>query len=132
MFYNELLFFNTATPHVRFASNFALVKIAELLESKGMNPEVAMIRAQKVFAGESEKASLYLHNLQGFFDVKVMQKVYDYIAHKALFQEELLFSSYDQMLRMLQQSYTTALSEEELRQLRHISEANRYGIALVR
>ena len=61
-----------------------------------------------------------------------MQKVYDYIAHKALFQEELLFSSYDQMLRMLQQSYTTALSEEELRQLRHISEANRYGIALVR
>jgi len=129
---NEILFFNTPTIHLRFASNFAFEKISDLLQAKGMNPEIAMIRAQKVFASEGEKASLYLHNLQRSFDANIMQKVYQYIAHKALFQEELSFSSYDQMLRMMQQVYRTSMSEEELRQLRRISQANHYGIALVR
>jgi len=129
---NEILFFNTPTIHVRFASNFAFLKIAELLEAKGMNPEMAMTRAQEVFAVESEKASLYLHNLQSSFGLKVMQKVYNFIAHKALFQEVFSFSSYDQVLGMIQQSYSFNLNEQELRGIRRVCEANRYNIALVR
>lgn len=128
---NEILFFNTPTIHLRFASNFAFEKISDLLQAKGMNPEIAMIRAQEVFASEGEKASLYLHNLQRSFNKEVMQKIYAYIANKALFQEEFSFSSYDQILRMMQQVHSVSLSEQELRELRHISQANHYGIALV-
>jgi len=129
---NDILFLNTPTIHLRYASNFAFEKIADLLQAKGMNPEVAIIRAQQVFAHEGEKASLYLQNLQRSFGTDVMQKVYDYIARKALFQEQFSFSSYDQMLRMMQQVYSTSLNEEELKQLRHVSKANSYGISLVR
>jgi len=129
---NEILFFNTPTIHIRFASNFALDKISDLLQAKGMNPESAIIRAREVFGEESAKASLYLHNLQHAFNVSIMQKVYDFISQKALFQEPIEFGSYDQVLRMMQQVYSTSLTEEELRQIKHISQANRYGIALVR
>ena len=129
---NEILFFNTPTIHIRFASNFAFEKVSQLLQAKGMNPEVAIIRAQEVFGKESEKASLYLHNLQRSFDTHVMQKVYDYIAHKALFKEIVLFGSYDHMLGMMQQVYSSSLNEDQLKQLRHISQANHYGIALIR
>ena len=97
-----------------------------------MNPEVAIIRAQEVFASEGEKASLFLHNLQDSFNKEVMQKVYIYISNKALFQEKLSFSSYDHMLRMMHQVYSASLSEHELAQLRRIVRANSYGIALVR
>jgi len=129
---NEIFYFNTPTIHIRFASNFALVKISELLQAKGMNPEAAIKRAQEVFGDECEKASLYLHNLQTAFDEKIVQKVYAYISHKALFKEQIKFSSYDQMLRMMQQVYKIDLSEEEHRQVKRISEANHYAIALVR
>ena len=129
---NDILFLNTPTIHVRFASNFAFEKISELLQAKGMNPEVAIIRAQEVFGKESTKASLYLHNLQRSFDAQVMQKVYAFISHKALFKESVLFGSYDQMLGMMQQVYSTSLNEEQLRELKHIAQANHYGIALVR
>jgi len=122
---------NNSAVHIRFASNFALEKISDLLQAKGMNPEVALIRAKSVFGEESEKASLYLHNLHHTFDTQIMQKVYDFITHKALLQESMQFSSYDQMLRMIQQVYPTSLSEQELRRIRHISQANKYGIALV-
>ena len=129
---NEIFFLNTPTIHLRFASNFACEKISELLQAKGMNPEIAMIRTQEVFASQSERANLYLHNLQASFDTNIMQKVYEYIANKALFQEELSFKSYDHMLRMMQQIDTAFMSEDELKQLRRISQANHYGIALVR
>ena len=128
---NEILFFNTPTIHLRFASNFAFEKISDLLQAKGMNPEVALSRAQEVFAGEGEKASLYLHNFQRSFDTAVMQKIYEYIANKALFQEKLSFSSYDHMLRMMQQVYSNSLSQDDLRRIQHISKANSYGIALI-
>jgi len=132
MFYDELLFINNSAVNIRFASSFALEKISDLLQAKGMNPEAALMRAKAVFGDESEKASLYLHNLQHAFDTQIMQKVYDYLAHKALFQESIQFSSYDQILGMMQQVYRTSLNEHELKQIKHISQANRYGIALVR
>ena len=129
---NEIFYFNTPTIHIRFASNFALVKISELLQAKGMNPEVAIKRAQEVFGDEYEKASLYLHNIQGAFSTEVMQKVYEFISHKALFQEPISFSSYDQMIRMMQQVYRPDLREEERRHIQRMAEANHYAIALVR
>jgi len=129
---NEILFLNTPIIHLRFASNFAFEKISDILQAKGMNPEVAIERAQAVFASESDKASLFMHNLQSYFDLSIMSKIYEYIARKALFQEPLSLSSYDQLLRMMQQVYSSALSESELKALRQISQANRYGIALVR
>ena len=128
---NEILFLNTPTIHIRFASNFAFEKISELLEAKGMKSEFAMIRVQEVFGIQSEKASLYLHNLQGSFDTQIMHKIYKYIAHKALLQEPILFGSYDQLLRMMQQVYCTSLSEGQLQELKHISQANQYSIALI-
>ena len=129
---NDIYFLNTPTIHLRFVSNFALVKIFELLQAKGMNPEVAIKRAQEVFGEEYEKASLYLHNLHGIFDAEIMKKVYEFISHKALFQEPIHFNSYDHLLRMMQQVYRTDMSEEEHRQIKLISEANHYAIALVR
>ncbi len=132
MFYNELAFLNNSTTYVRFASNFAIEKISELLQTKGLNPEVAIIRAKEVFGAEHDKASLYLHNLQHSFDTEVIKKVYEYIARKALFKDTIRFGSYDHMLRMIQEVHRSALSETELRQLRQISQANRYGIALIR
>ena len=129
---NEIYFLNTPTVHLRFVSNFTLVKISELLKAKGMNPEVAIKRAQEVFGEEYKKASLYLHNLHGAFDAEIMQKVYAFISHKALFQEPIRFNSYDHLLRMMQQVYRTDLSEEERTQIKLISEANHYAIALVR
>jgi len=131
MFYNEFLFINTSTVHIRFVSNFAFEKISDLLQAKGMNSEVAIMRAKEVFGEESEKASLYLHNLQHSFDTQIMQKVYEFISKKALFKETIQFGSYDQMLRMMQQVYSNSLCEQELNQIKHISQANRYGIALV-
>jgi len=128
---NEVLFFNTPSIHIRFVANFAFEKISELLQAKGMNPDVALVRAQEVFGNEHERASLYLHNFQRFFDTTIMQRVYEYIAKKALFQESILFGSYDQILGMMQQVYRSALNEEELKQLRQISQANHFGIALV-
>lgn len=132
MFYNEIIFFNNTALHIRFARNFAVEKISDLLQAKGLNPEVAISRARAVFGEESEKASLFLHNLQTYFDKELMQKVYDFIAHKALFQEQMQFNSYDQILRLRQHVCSSALSAQELKQLKHISQANRYGIALVR
>jgi hypothetical protein len=132
MFYNELTFLNNSTTYVRFASNFAIEKIAELLQAKGLNSEIAITRAKEVFGEESEKASLYLHNLQHLFDIEVVQKVYEYISRKALFKEPILFGSYDHMLRLVEDVHSTSLSEAELKQIRQISQANRYGIALIR
>jgi len=129
---NDILFLNTPTIHLRFASNFAFKKISELLQAKGMDPEIAIIRAQEVFGKEGVKASLYLHNLQCSFDTQSIQKVYEYIAHKALLKESVLFGSYDQMLGMMQHVYNTSLNEDQLKQLRHVSQANHFGIALVR
>jgi len=132
MFYNELAFLNNSTTYVRFASNFAVEKISELLQAKGLNPEVAIVRAREVFGAESEKASLYLHNLQHSFDIEIIKGVYEYISRKALFKDTILFGSYDHMLRMMQDVHSTSLSEAELRQIRQISQANSYGIALIR
>ena len=132
MFYNELTFLNNSTTYIRFASNLAIEKISELLQSKGLSPEIAIIRAKEVFGTESEKASLYLHNLQYSFDTEIIKKVYEYISRKALFKDPILFGSYDQMLRMMQEVHSTSLSEEDLRQIRQISQANSYGITLIR
>jgi len=132
MIYNELVFLNNSTTYVRFASNLALEKISGLLQARGMNQEVAMMRAEKVFAQESEKASLYFHNLQHSFGSEIMQNIYEFIAKKALFQEAIQFGSYDQMLRMIQQVRSRSLNEQELRQIKHLSQANRYEIALIR
>lgn len=132
MFYDELFFLNNTTTHIRFVSNFAVEKISEMLQAKGMNAEIAIVRAQEVFGEESEKASLYLHNLQHFFSVDSMQKIYDFIAHKALFKEAIKFNSYDHILRMVQQIHGSSLNEQELKQIRHIAQANHYAIALVR
>ena len=129
---NELFLFNTPIIHVRFASNFAVAKISQLLQEKGMKAEVALQRAISVYSTESHKASLYINNFQVYFDKEIMQKVYDYIATKALFQEQINFASYDQMLRLAQQVYNSSLSEEELKQIKHIAKANSYSIALVR
>ena len=128
---NEIFIFNTPIIHVRFASNFAVEKISHLLQNKGMNPEAAIIRAQAVFK-EVDKASLYFHNFQHFFDKEIMQKIYAYVSNKALFQEKISFGSYDQMLGMMQQVYKVKLNEKELHQIKHLSQANRYGIALIR
>lgn len=132
MFYNELTFLNNSTTYVRFASNFAIERVSELLQAKGLNPEIAIIRAREVFGMESEKASIYMHNLQYFFDPEAIQKVYNFIMHKALSQEPVRFDSYDHVLRMIQDVKTTSLSEAELRQIKQISQANQYGIALIR
>ena len=128
----NFFFFNNTTTHIRFVSNFAVEKISDMLQAKGMNPEIAVIRTQEVFGEESEKASLYLHNLQYFFSVDGMQKIYAFIVHKALFKEPIKFNSYDNVLRMVQQVYGSSLSEQELKQIRHIAQANHYEIALVR
>ncbi|MDF1881616.1 hypothetical protein JHD50_09920 [Sulfurimonas sp. MAG313] len=130
MFYNELLFFNTSSTHIRFASNYALQKISNLLQEKGMNSEVALQRAQEVFGKESAKASLYLYNIQRSFDLEVMQKVYAYIAKEALFQSVISFASYDHVLRMMQEAHRVSLSEEEIKKIRNISQANAYAISL--
>ena len=132
MFYNELTFLNNSTTYVRFASNFAVEKISELLQAKGLNPEIAIIRAREVFGSESEKASLYLHNLQQSFGSELITKVYEYISRKALLKGIILFGSYDHMLRMMQEVHSVSLSEAELKQIRQISQANSYGIALIR
>ncbi len=132
MFYHELLLLNNAHSYIRFASNFALEKISELLQAKGLNPDVAIIRAKEVFGEESEKASLYLHNLQHCFNIEMMQKVYDYITHKALLREGVQFSSYDSMLGMVQHISGSSLNEQELQQIKRIAQANRYAIALTR
>ena len=132
MFYNELTFLNNSTTYVRFASNFAVEKISELLQAKGLNSEIAIVRAREVFGTESEKASLYLHNLQHSFGTEVITQVYEYISRKALFKDTILFDSYDHMMRMMQETHSTSLSEAELRQIRQISQANSYGIALIR
>ena len=128
---NELFIFNTPIIHIRFASNFAIEKISHLLQDRGMNAEVAIQRAYDVFHNR-EKANLYLSNFNAYFDKDIMHKVYDYIANKALFQEKLLFGSYDQMLRLTQQISSGSLNEKELLQIKHIAQANRYGIALTR
>ncbi len=132
MFYNEFTFLNNSTIYVRFASSFAIEKVAELLQAKGLEPEMSFIRAKEVFGVESEKASLYIHNLQHFFDIEFIQKVYEYISRKALFQDPILFGSYDHILRMVQGVHNSSLSEDELKQIRQISQANRFGIALIR
>ena len=97
-----------------------------------MRPEIAFIRAKEVFAGESAKASLYLQNLQHYFGQELLSKMYEYIAHKALFQESIRFDSYDHVLRMIQEVYRFSLNEQELKQIRHITQANYYAITLVR
>lgn len=131
MFYDQLLFLNNSAIHIRFVRNLTIEKISNILQDKGMNPEVALNRARQVFGNESEKATLYLHNLQSYFNTTVMHKVYEYLARKALFQEQIKFHSYDHMLSMIQKVYTAALSEDELTQIRKICKANRYGVALI-
>ena len=97
-----------------------------------MNKDIAMKRAETVFSQESEKASLYFHNLQHYFGSEMMHKIYEFVAKKALFQEVIKFSSYDQMLGMMQRVHSVSLSEEELRQIKSVSQANRYAITLAR
>jgi hypothetical protein len=90
------------------------------------------VHSKAVFGEESEKANLFFHNLQTYFGTEIIQKVYGYIAHKALLKEKMELNSYDQVLGMMQQVYSSALSEPDLRALRQIARANRYRIALVR
>lgn len=132
MIYNEFVFFNNSTTYIRFASNIALEKISELLEERGMNQDVAMIRAKSVFAKESEKANLYLHNLQHYFGSELMPKIYEFIAKKALFQEVIHFGSYEHMLSMMQQVRNVSLNEQQLIQIKNVSQANLYAITVRR
>jgi hypothetical protein len=128
---NEIFIFNTPIIHVRFASNFAIEKISQLLQDRGMNPAVAIERA---YSGcqTTRKANLYLNNFSVYFDKEIMQKIYSFIAKKALFQEKILFGSNDQLIGMMQDVYNSKLSEKELFQIKHLAKANHYGIALVR
>ena len=132
MIYNELVFLNNSTRYVRFASNIALEKISGLLEARGMNKDIAMKRAEGVFSKESEKASLYLHNLQYYFGSEIMHKIYEFIAKKALFQEVIKFGSYAHILAMMQRINGISLSEQELRHIKYVSQANNYAITLAR
>ncbi len=125
---NEILLFDLATIHVRFISNFALEKISELLQKKGLDAEIAMKRAQEVFFNESEKASLFLHNLTKVVDGNVMRDIYQYIAQRALLQSPIDFYSYDQLVGMIQRNYKMNMSEEELEKIRQIAQANRIGV----
>lgn len=132
MLYNQLFLFNVSAVHIRHAKSFAIERIADLLQAKGMNPEKAVMRSKAVFGEESERANLFFHNLSSCFGTEIIQKIYDYIAHKALLKETMELSSYDQVLGMMQQVYSSVLSESELKTLRQIAQANRYEIALVR
>ncbi len=132
MFYNELLLFNASAAHIRYASNFAVEKIADLIQAKGTTPQEAIIRAKAVFGEESERANLFIHNLHTYFGTEIIQKVYVYIANKALLKVKMELNSYDQVLGMMQQVYSSALSESELKALQQIAQANLYKIALIR
>jgi hypothetical protein len=130
MFYNELLLCNVSAFHLRYVRSFAIEKIADLLQAKGMNPEKAIVHSRAVFGEESERVNLFFYNLNRYFGTEIIQKVYRYIAHKALLRETMVLNSYDQVLGMMQQVYSSILSEPELRVLRQIAQANRYEIAL--
>lgn len=132
MIYDDFIFINYSLPHIRFTSNFALEKVSELLQAKGMAAEVAVVRAKKVFGERSDKASLYLHNIQHFFGAEIINKIYSFIMRKALYQEPVRFDSYDHLLRMMQGVYPSSLDETELKKIRQIAQANRYAIALIR
>lgn len=132
MIYDDFIFINYTLPHIRFTSNFALEKVSELLQAKGMTPEAARIRAKKVFAEQSDKATIYLHNIQHYFGTEIINKVYNFIMRKALYQEPIRFDSYDHLLRMMQDVYSSSLQEEELKKIRQIAQANGYEIALIR
>lgn len=132
MFYNELLLCKVSAFHLRYVRSFAVEKIADLLQAKGMNPEKAIIRSRAVFADDSERANLFFHTINRYFGTEIIQRVYDYIAHRALLRETMMLNSYDQLLGMMQQVYSSVLSESELRALRQIAQANRYEIAPVR
>ena len=132
MIYDDFLFINYTLPHIRFTSNFALEKVSELLQAKGMTPEIATMRAKKVFAEQSDKATLYLHNIQHYFGAEIINKVYSFIMRKALYQEPIHFDSYDHLLRMMQDVYSSSLDEEKMKNIRQIAQANGYAIALIR
>lgn len=132
MIYDDFLFINYTLPHIRFTSNFALEKVSELLQAKGMTPEIATMRAQKVFAEQSDKATLYLHNIQHYFGAEIINKVYSFIMRKALYEEPIRFDSYDHLLRMMQDVYSSSLDEEKMKNIRQIAQANGYAIALIR
>jgi hypothetical protein len=132
MFYNELLLCNVSAFHLRYVRSFAIEKIADLLQAKGMNPEKAIVRSRAVFGEESERANLFFYNLNRYFGTEVILRVYGYIAHKALLRGTMALNSYDQVLGMMQQVYSSVLSESELRAIRQIAQANCYEISLVR
>ncbi|MBE0498252.1 MAG: hypothetical protein IBX43_03315 [Campylobacterales bacterium] len=132
MFYNELLLCNVSAFHLRYVRSFAVEKIADILQAKGMNPEKAIVHSRGVFGEEIERANLFFHNLNNYFGAEIIQRVYGYIAHKALLKETMALNSYDQVLGMMQQVYSSVLSESELRAIRQIAQASRYEISLVR
>lgn len=57
MIYDEFIFLNNSTIYVKFASNFAIERISQLLQAKGMRPEIAIKRAISVYGKESEKSN---------------------------------------------------------------------------
>lgn len=125
---NDIYFFNIPLVHLRFVSHFAIEKIAQILQEKGMNVEAAYERAKALFSHELEKADLYLHNLHKFFDQTEREKMYHYLAKRALFGQSMDFHSYDQLLALRQSIRQGALSEEELNTLQKVSQANRFGV----
>ncbi len=125
---NELFLFNVPVIHLRFVSVFAIEKIAQILQEKGMNVEAAYERAKALFSHELEKADLYLHNLHKLLQTGEHEDAYAYLANKALFRQNFDFTSYDHMRGLLQQVRTQHLDEEQMQSLRKVLQANRYGV----
>ncbi len=121
-----------STEQIRQISNLALLKIVDILQEKGLDAKTAIVRAQEVFAHEHEKATLFMHNLQSLFDEGVIEQVYHFIANRALRQHPIDFSSYDQLVGMVQVTQKKHVNAEDLEKIKLVAQANRYGLTLLR
>lgn len=127
---NDIFLLNLPSAYIRVVSHYAVVKVFELLEAKGLKAEVALQRAHDVFGEELEKVSLYMHNLQTSFEKEVMEEIYRYLANKALFQDVVSLRDYDSLVGMMSQVQHKSMNTQDLEKLSQISKANRYAFAL--
>jgi MarR-like DNA-binding transcriptional regulator SgrR of sgrS sRNA len=127
---NDLFLLNVPTIHLRFASHFAIEKIAQLLQAKGMKTEVAYERAKALFQGELEKADLYLFNMTRFFTSTQREAFYQHLTERALFQEPIDFKAHDELVGILQQIKGAFLDEQTLKEVQQLAQANRLGVVL--
>jgi hypothetical protein len=110
------------TETVRF--DHSVQNVVEALQAKGLEPEVALRKTEKLFSSDRAVSSRRINTLVSAFPELPSGAMTDYLAECALHGKKVDLSSYDALVRLMQSVSEKAMGEKEYERVRRVAEAN--------